>query len=592
MISFRSSPMELACVDPSPFSCGVVVGRGMLFRPQQRMRMKQAQSMVPCYTIMCNTDQSRVNQRRSANYHPSIWDPKSVESFTTPYTYESHGSKLEELKREARRLLKSSRDPSVQLKLIDSIQRLGVTYHFVEEIKDGISLVHNHVPHDLHTAALQFRLLREHGYSISSAVFDKFRDRSGRFMDSLGQDVVGLLSLYEASHLGMDGEDELEEAKNFSIKHLKSLIGKMERKQAEQVQQSLETPLRWRIPRLEARNFIDCYSRDRTKSSVLLELAQLDYNLVQSVYQKELKELSKWWKHLGFKERLSFSRDRLMENYLWAMGINSEPQFSNCRKGLTKFVCILTAIDDIYDIYGSLDELERFTDAINRWDTKAMEDLPEYMKLCYLAMFNFGNEIAYDGLKDHGLNILPYIKEEWLNLCRSYLVEARWFYNGYKPTLDEYLENASTSVGGPAAIVHAYFLLGHPITEGSLDSFKLDRETIYWSSLITRLSDDLGTSKAEMVRGDVAKSIQCYMIQEGVSEEQAHDHIENLIRFSWKQLNKVVGRTSQNEFIAKMSLNMARTAQCIFQHGDGIGTSIGVTKDRLSSLIVMPISIQ
>ena len=71
---------------------------------------------------------------------------------------------------------------------------------------------------------------------------------------------------------------------------------------------------------------------------------------------------------MGFKENLSFSRDRLMENYLWAMGINFEPQFSKCRIGLTKFVCILTAIDDMYDVYGSPDELELFTNAVKRYN--------------------------------------------------------------------------------------------------------------------------------------------------------------------------------------------------------------------------------
>ena len=42
---------------------------------------------------------------------------------------------------------------------------------------------------------------------------------------------------------------------------------------------------------------------------------------------------------------------------------------------------------------------------------KATDELPEYMKICYLAMFNFGNEIAYDVLRDHGLNVISYIKE-------------------------------------------------------------------------------------------------------------------------------------------------------------------------------------
>ena len=69
---------------------------------------------------------------------------------------------------------------------------------------------------------------------------------------------------------------------------------------------------------------------------------------------------------MGLTEKLTFSRDRLMKNYFWAIGIVSEPQFSKGRTSLTKFVCILTAIDDMYDIYGSLDELECFTEAVNR----------------------------------------------------------------------------------------------------------------------------------------------------------------------------------------------------------------------------------
>ena len=68
--------------------------------------------------------------------------------------------------------------------------------------------------------------------------------------------------------------------------------------------------------------------------------------------------------NLGAK--LKFSRDRLFENYLWAAGVAYEPRFSKCRKVLTKLICILTVIDDMYDVYGSLEELVLFTSAIKR----------------------------------------------------------------------------------------------------------------------------------------------------------------------------------------------------------------------------------
>ncbi|XP_059452262.1 probable terpene synthase 9 [Corylus avellana] len=584
--------MKITISSASSTSCGITLNcPRRLVWPQHRRRSKQSLPIIPSFMIVSklNAELQQVHPRRSAQYHPSIWDLKLIESLSTPYTFELYGTRMEELKRSAKCLLTSTKDPCALLNLVSTMQLLGVAYHFEKEIEEVLALLYPHLTTNLHITALQFRVLRQHGFSITSDVFDKFRSSDGRFMDSLSSDMEGLLSLYEASHLGMHGENILEEGKDFSIKNLKSLMGKLDSVSAKQVKKSLEIPLYWRMPRVEARSFIDVYQRDMAKNLTLLELAKLDYNLVQFVYQQEVKELSRWWRELGFKDKLTFSRDRLMENYLWAMGMIFEPQFSKCRIGLTKFVCILSAIDDMYDIYGSLDELECFTDAVDRWEMEAMEDLPEYMRICYLAMLNFANEVVFDVLKDHGLNSFPYIKEAWANLCRSYLVERRWFSSGYTPTVDEYLENARISVGGPSAIVHAYVLLGCTISKDALDCLKRGSELIYWASLITRLSDDLGTSEAESKRGDVAKSIECYMVQESVSKEEAQDHIKRLISYSWRKLNEESAKNSMPKSIVKMSLNMARTAQFLFQNGDGIGTSTGVVKDHLTSLIIKPI---
>ena len=54
---------------------------------------------------------------------------------------------------------------------------------------------------------------------------------------------------------------------------------------------------------------------------------------------------------------------------------------------------------------------------MSRWDTEALVDLPDYMKICYLAMFNFANEMAYDALRDHDLYILPYLKSQVKLAC-------------------------------------------------------------------------------------------------------------------------------------------------------------------------------
>lgn len=65
-------------------------------------------------------------------------------------------------------------------------------------------------------------------------------------------------------------------------------------------------------------------------------------------------------------EVLTFSRDRVVESFLWAVGVAYEPQYGSLRKWLTKAVLLVLIIDDVYDIYGSMHELHQFTTAVER----------------------------------------------------------------------------------------------------------------------------------------------------------------------------------------------------------------------------------
>lgn len=77
--------------------------------------------------------------------------------------------------------------------------------------------------------------------------------------------------------------------------------------------------------------------------------------------------LIRWWENLGLSKKLSFARDRLVESFLWCIGLAYEPQLDFCRTYLTKIGNLIFIIDDIYDIYGSIDELELFTSAVERY---------------------------------------------------------------------------------------------------------------------------------------------------------------------------------------------------------------------------------
>ncbi|KAA8523754.1 hypothetical protein F0562_010177 [Nyssa sinensis] len=262
--------------------------------------------------------------RRSANYHPSVWDDFFIVS--GPGRMEPNPDvemRVRVLKSEVQMMLKNATNkPLEEMILIDALQRLGVAYLFENEINEALQSVYaehvncninNGVTDDLYTVALSFRLLRQQGYHISSDVFKKFKDEKGEFKTMLTNDARALLCFYEALHLRVKEEDILEEALTFSTKHLKSMLPYLNAPLAQQVKNSLETPLHKGMPRLEARRYISVYEADVARHASLLELAKLDFNLLQALHQREISDISRWWKEINLASKLPFARDRLAE---------------------------------------------------------------------------------------------------------------------------------------------------------------------------------------------------------------------------------------------------------------------------------------
>ncbi|KAG5551789.1 hypothetical protein RHGRI_010018 [Rhododendron griersonianum] len=509
---------------------------------------------------IADQDSQQTFQRRSANYQPTAWDSDFIKSLKNHDVDEIQKQRAEELKGIVRAMIRDTYANSLTiLELIDDIQRLGLSYNFDKDIKRALdkiilSVNGNNVMEDqkigVHAIALCFRLCRQHGYEVS------------------------------------------QEAKVFTTKNLKGKIANEDL--VEQINHALEMPLQNRMLRLEARWYIEAYGKRKDANYLLIEMAKLEFNMVQSMLQGELKDMSRWWEDIGLGKMLSFTRDRLMECYFWNVGIIFEPKFSDCRKSLTKLVALITTIDDIYDIYGSLDELELFTTAVHRWDIEAVETLPDYMKLCFLALYNTTNEMAYDILKRKGVNIIPHLKRAWADICKTFLKEAKWCSNRETPTFKAYLDNALVSVSGVLISIHVYFLLTETITKEALECLeKKLHPLVECPSLIFRFSNDLATSKAELERGESANSILCYMHETGVSEQEARKHISSLIEEAWKKMNKervAVDSPFEKPFI-ETAFNLARIAQCTYQNGDGHGAPDNKAKNRVLSVIIEPITL-
>lgn len=78
----------------------------------------------------------------------------------------------------------------------------------------------------------------------------------------------------------------------------------------------------------------------------------------------------------------------------------------------------------------------------------------------------------------------------------------------------------------------------------------------------------------------------------GVDEEDAREYIRSLISATWKKFNKELTATSPfSKTFIEIAMNLARMAQYMYQHGDGHGVGQRETKDRVSALLIHPISL-
>ncbi|KAK2999106.1 hypothetical protein RJ639_040047 [Escallonia herrerae] len=83
--------------------------------------------------------------------------------------------------------------------------------------------------------------------------------------------------------------------------------------------------------------------------------------------------------------RASFARDMLVENLFWTVGGNFVPQFQCTRRITMKSLnCLPMPLRDGNFI----------------WEFSAVDQLLDYIQICFLCLLNSINETAYDVLKE------------------------------------------------------------------------------------------------------------------------------------------------------------------------------------------------
>lgn len=522
-----------------------------------------------------------------------------------------------------------------RLLVVDNIERLGIDRHFQKEINEFLDFVYSHWNErgigynsfnsvaDLEITAMAFRLLRLHLYNVTPVAFKNFKEDNGHFLGSEGQfnkQVGSMLNLYKASEVAFPGENILDEAKGYATKYLREALTRNETFSAwnckqnlsREIEYTLETSWYTSLPRVETRRYCEVYRPDYVRlakgiyrlpfvdNEKLLELAKLDFNIIQCIHQEEMKNIMSWFRVSGLRQ-FTFAKERPMEYYLIISAGMYEPQYAKCRVTFTKLACLQTVLDDMYDTYGTFEDLRLFTEAVRRWDLAFAENLPDYMNACYKIYYNMIHEVAWELEKEQGGEWLTYFRNLQEEYLLSYLQESEWQAAKHVPSFDEYIKNGIISSGMRPVLLTVVLLMGQPLPREVLEQIDYPGSKnafIELTSYFIRLIDDIMTYKSEKGRGELASSIECYMREHlpECTEEEALNHIECLMDAALKELTREFLKpdNSCNRVLVfsckKMIFEVVKGVLAMYKYGDTFSSpNVQETMDYVKESFIHPL---
>ncbi|PON84631.1 S-linalool synthase [Trema orientale] len=428
----------------------------------------------------------------------------------------------------------------VKISVIDWIERLGLAEHFTEEIKTMLGQVFRGYtstseepenkrlePLQIHRDALAFRLLRLHGHRISPQKICWFLDNDDtvRQMDQKDHEafLCDMYSLHRATDVTFAGESQLEAARALSTKILQNetTVGTSENNSVfampnlqDQIKDEIYHPWLARLDHLEHRKFIERNIQTHIgrlegpklatfyrlssclRNSTLQQLAIQNFMLRQSKFRNELKDLQRWSKRFGLTN-MGFAREKTAYCYFAVAATVPLLPLSDVRLTLVKSACLVTVADDFFDAGGSLEELKRLTTAVQRWEPK---DLSGHSKAIFNALENLVDEISHNFSDKNGNDIKTCLQDLWYQTFKIWLKEAEWSRNGYLPSIEEYLEVATSSIATQTIVLPASLLISPTLPLDILKFPKTEKIT-HLLMVLTRLLNDIRTFQREKEEG-------------------------------------------------------------------------------------------
>ncbi|CAE6066849.1 unnamed protein product [Arabidopsis arenosa] len=416
-------------------------------------------------------------RRRSGNYQPSPWDHCYLLSIENKYASEKEVINRDVLKEKVKMMFDVEKKSRLeQLELIDDLQKLGVSYHFELDINDTLTDFH------LKNERNVWKCDKEEDLHAISLEFRLLRQHGFDVSENIFDVIIDKIESNTFKSNGIKGIIYLYEASFLSKKSDTKLHKVIRPFATEQIRKFVED---------ETNNI-----EEREKAIHALEMP----------YHWRMRRLETRWYIDAYKKTQDMN-----------------------------LVLVEFAKIDFNIVQAAHQEDLKY---VSSWDVNRLGELPEYMRLCFLILYNETNGIGCDILKYKKIDVIPLLKKS--TLCQ------------------------------------------HP------------QHIVRCSATVLRLANDLGTSSSELARGDVLKSVQCYMHETGASEKTARDHVQQMISDTWDDMNYETKTARSSSLLSRgfveAAMNLARMSQCMYQYGDGHGCpDKAKTVDRVQSLLVDPI---
>uniref|UniRef100_A0A0D3F6N4 Terpene synthase metal-binding domain-containing protein n=1 Tax=Oryza barthii TaxID=65489 RepID=A0A0D3F6N4_9ORYZ len=427
-----------------------------------------------------------------------------------------------------------------QLCMVDTLEKMGISNNFSCEISDILDMIYRLWIHneeelmlDMGTCAMAFRLLRMHGYDISSDGMAQFVEQSS-FDDSIHgylNDTKALLELYRSSQIRCLEDDLiLQDIGSWSAR----------------VEYALKFPVYATLERLEQKRNIEQFkTKEQLKiegfkllksgyrclncepiitwisgaitNDEILALAVDEFHSSQSVYQQELQDLNSWVAQTRLDE-LKFARLMPSITYFSAAATMFPSELSEARIAWTQNCILTTTVDDFFDGEGSKEEMENLVKLIEKYNTPSCCDhivlyrwdghgeigfSSECVEILFYAIYNTSKQIAEKAVPLQKRNVVDHIAESWWFTVRGMLTEAEWRMDKYVPTtVEEYMSVTVDSFALGPIITSAALFVGPELSEEVFRS----KEYIHLMNLVNtigRLLNDMQTYEKEIKMGKV-----------------------------------------------------------------------------------------